>query len=100
MPKSDGIFNVELTAAYSIEVGEMIISGDERTASTELVRLFNRISSNFSSLSQSQQQAYTQVFAKMTKCRAYSDFLGLADYLRFVLPYILTHSDGEFDGHL
>lgn len=100
MPKNDGVFDAELTAAYSAEIGAMIIVGDERAASKELTRLFNRISSNFSALSNPQQQAYTQVFGKMTKCRAYSDFLGLADYLRFVLPYILTHADGEFDGHL
>ena len=100
MPETNNCsFDAAAAADYSKEIGAKLISGDEAEVFRDMTNLLNRISSNFDQLSEPQQKAYTSVFDKMSKCRVAADFLGLADCLRFELPYILMHSDVEFDEH-
>ncbi len=73
-------------------ISELYNTGAYLEGNIDLPDLLTKICDQFKLLTDHQQKLFTGLMSSICECQNKRDYLSLADFLRFELPYILTHS--------
>ncbi len=90
MTKNEQNFDAVIQNAATIS--DLYNRGEFLRANLDLSDLLTVITKMFNILTVDQQYQFRNFVSQIFECQKRKDYLGIADYLRFELPYILTHS--------